>query len=71
MRLESASSAVSWSVVEPVGLEQQPSDERALAVVDAAAGDEAQQLLALFVAGRGLAAADRHGRLASHQKYPM
>ena len=32
-------------VEDEPGLEQQPADQRALAVVDAAAGDEAQQAL--------------------------
>jgi hypothetical protein len=32
-------------VEDEAGLEQQPADQRALAVVDAAAGDEAQQAL--------------------------
>jgi len=49
---------------------QQPPDERALAVVDASAGDEAQQLLrlvALHVLADCLALPQRGGR---HQKYP-
>ena len=37
-------------LVDHLGVVQQPADERALAVVDAAAGEEAQQLL-LLVAG--------------------
>ena len=48
-------------------LVQEPADERALAVVDAAAGDEAQQLLALLrleVVGQQLVASN----IGSHQK---
>ena len=37
-------------LVDHLGVVQQPDDERALAVIDAAAGEEAQQLL-LLVAG--------------------
>ena len=35
--------------VDHLRFEEQPADERALAVIDAAAGDEAQQLLALVL----------------------
>jgi hypothetical protein len=41
-------------VEDLLGLVEQPADQRRLAVVDAAAGDEAQQLLALLRGEPGL-----------------
>ncbi len=49
--------------VDQLGVVQQPADQRAFAVVDAAAGDEAQQILALvgFQIGRDVLFDQRRG----------
>ena len=69
-------------VEQQLGVVQQPADERALAVVDAAAGDEAQQALGLVLlqVGGDLGGVPRGGRRSgfsrdaivsgAHQKYP-
>ena len=55
-----------------LGLVQQPADQRGLAVVDAAAGDEAQQLLSLLLGEPGAYFLARLGALGGdaevHQK---
>ncbi len=67
---ESASSAVEVILEHEMRLVQEPPDERALAVVDAAARDEPQQALVL-VRTQVLVDVDRDqiGRVR-HQKYP-
>ena len=49
---------------------QQPADQRALAIVDAAAGDEAQQTLVLVGLEISLDILGDQVRLVGHQKYP-
>ena len=51
-------------------LEEQPSDQRALAVVDAAAGDEAQHALALVRLQVGEDVLGEQVGAVHHQKYP-
>ncbi len=57
-------------VEDHVRVVQEPADERALAVVHAAAGDEAQQFLLLVQAQIGFDVAADEFLLAGHQKYP-
>jgi hypothetical protein len=54
---------------DQLGLPQQAADERALAVVDAAAGDEAQEALVALLSQVGLDVVDRDGGRDA-QKYP-
>jgi hypothetical protein len=51
-----------------LGVVQQPADQGGLAVVDAAAGDEAQQALVLMGVQIGVDVAGDQVRLVSHQK---
>ena len=57
-------------LVDHLGVVQQPADERALAVVDAAAGEEAQQLLLLVAGEVGVDVFLTRGRRLASQKYP-
>jgi hypothetical protein len=71
-RFESASSGRELVLEDHLAVVEQAADQRALAVVDAAAGDEAQQVLVLMLArGRRRCPGDEcvgPGDLGGHQK---